>query len=380
MPVMGGWSSSTERDAARSIARVCSTGADSISLRQEVLRHIQRVVPAEACFFNTLDPATGLITHGLGEGAPPQLMGQFFGVVYPQGEAERIIDLARSGEVVTQNASEELRRLFASVGFGRELRAAFTVQGEPWGLWCAVRERSSRPFEAREQTFLRRIAPAVGRALQFAALHEAASVADTLEEPVPGILVIDAQGALVQRTPAVAAQLADLADVGLRAPECPPIVEHIVAGAPCYGRCVAELPAVICGVIARQSVAHARGVAWPQELQARGQSGQWYSIRTALTEPDAAGDSCTVVLIAPLRRGEVAPLLSRLYGLSPREREVLMLVAQGFSTKEIAARLGISSYTVQEHLGHASDKVGVRGRRALLARLFFDGYAHRLHA
>jgi len=345
-----------------------------------VLRHIQRVVPAEACFFNTLDPTTGLITHGLGEGAPPELMRQFFGVVYPEGEAERIIDLARSGAVVTHNASAELQQLFASVGFGRELRAAFTAQGEPWGLWCAVRERSSPPFNERERTFLRRIAPAVGRALQVAALREAASVADAPEDPVPGILVIDAQGALAQRTPTVAAQLADLADVGLCAAEFPSIVERIAAGATCTGRSVTALPAVVCGVIARQRVAHVRGGAWSQALRARGQSGQWYSIRTALTEPDPTGDSSTVVLITPLGRGEVAPLLTRLYGLSPREREVLMLVARGLSTKEIARRLGISSYTVQEHLGHASDKVGVRGRRALLARLFFDGYAHRLHA
>lgn len=360
---------------------MCASGMDSVSLRREVLRHVRRAIPAEACFFNTLDPATGLITHGLGEGAPPELMREFFGVVYPQGEAERIIDLARSGEVVAHNASEELRRLFACVGFGRELRAAFTVQGEPWGLWCAVRERSSRPFEERERAFLRRIAPAVGRALQIAALREAASVTEGADDTQPGVLIIDAQGVLVQRTPAAAAHLSDLTDVVQPTSEPPSLVEHIVAGARHpgdMGRCTTELPAVICGIIARQRLAH-DGVR-QQPLRTRGQSGQWYIIRTALTDPDASGSSSTVVLITPVNRSDVAPLLARLYGLSPREREVLTLVARGLSTKEIAARLGISSYTVQEHLGHASDKVGVRGRRALLARLFFDGYAHRLHA
>jgi DNA-binding CsgD family transcriptional regulator len=54
-------------------------------------------------------------------------------------------------------------------------------------------------------------------------------------------------------------------------------------------------------------------------------------------------------------------------------------VARGYSSKEIAHRLGISPYTVQDHLDHAAEKVGVRGRRALLAKLFFDGHARHLH-
>ena len=48
------------------------------------------------------------------------------------------------------------------------------------------------------------------------------------------------------------------------------------------------------------------------------------------------------------------------------------LVAQGASTKEISRSLYISEYTVQEHLSNTFDKVGVRGRRALIKRLFFD--------
>ena len=44
----------------------------------------------------------------------------------------------------------------------------------------------------------------------------------------------------------------------------------------------------------------------------------------------------------------------------------------GASTKEISKTLYISEYTVQEHLSKVFDKVGVRGRRALIKRLFFD--------
>ena len=51
---------------------------------------------------------------------------------------------------------------------------------------------------------------------------------------------------------------------------------------------------------------------------------------------------------------------------------VVDLVVRGASTREISGALHISEYTVQERLSNAFDKVGVRGRRALVKRLFFD--------
>ena len=57
--------------------------------------------------------------------------------------------------------------------------------------------------------------------------------------------------------------------------------------------------------------------------------------------------------------------------LNPREREVLALVAHGKTNIEIAAALSISPRTVQKHLEHVYDKLGVRRRAgaAVLARL-----------
>ena len=48
--------------------------------------------------------------------------------------------------------------------------------------------------------------------------------------------------------------------------------------------------------------------------------------------------------------------------LSPREREILELLAQGLPNKEIAHRVGISDGTVRWHLRHVYDKLHVRSR------------------
>jgi DNA-binding NarL/FixJ family response regulator len=49
-------------------------------------------------------------------------------------------------------------------------------------------------------------------------------------------------------------------------------------------------------------------------------------------------------------------------GLSPREREILELLAQGFPNKEIAHRVGVNDGTVRWHLRHVYDKLHVRSR------------------
>jgi DNA-binding NarL/FixJ family response regulator len=48
--------------------------------------------------------------------------------------------------------------------------------------------------------------------------------------------------------------------------------------------------------------------------------------------------------------------------LSPREREILELLAEGFPNKEIAGRVGVTNGTVRWHLRHVYHKLHVRSR------------------
>ena len=79
-----------------------------------------------------------------------------------------------------------------------------------------------------------------------------------------------------------------------------------------------------------------------------------------------------MIIVEPSSPQELAWLRASAYGLSERERAVVDLVVQAASTREISKALYISEYTVQDHLSNVFDKVGVRGRRALIKRLFFD--------
>jgi len=59
---------------------------------------------------------------------------------------------------------------------------------------------------------------------------------------------------------------------------------------------------------------------------------------------------------------EPAASANEVDGLSPREREILELLAAGFPNKQIAARLGLTDGTVRWHLRHVYNKLHVRSR------------------
>jgi DNA-binding CsgD family transcriptional regulator len=99
-------------------------------------------------------------------------------------------------------------------------------------------------------------------------------------------------------------------------------------------------------------------------------------VRATRLRGRAGGDGSRVaVLLEPARPEQVAPVIARAAGLSPREREVAMLVLQGRSTGEIAEQLFISPWTVQDHVTAIFDKVGVRNRRELAGEVFGMGRA-----
>jgi DNA-binding CsgD family transcriptional regulator len=55
--------------------------------------------------------------------------------------------------------------------------------------------------------------------------------------------------------------------------------------------------------------------------------------------------------------------------LSAQERQIAALARDGLSSREIAARMFLSSRTVEWHLGHVFSKLGIRSRRQLSTAL-----------
>jgi len=219
---------------------------------------------------------------------------------------------------------------------------------------------AGRPFTVGEVALVRRLAPHIGAGLRDAALRARAESQDAgAPGPLaPGVLLLDGSGRVVRSTLTAERLLADLEELRprWRKPDAVPLAVRVLAGTlrrtlrPESDRDADRLP----------------------RLRVRGRSGRWLTLHGSLTESAPDRPTEVVVVVEPARAEELVELGPAAYGLSPREQQVVTLVARGASTARIAATLHISEYTVQNHLSHVFEKVGVRDRRALVRRLFLD--------
>jgi DNA-binding CsgD family transcriptional regulator len=342
-----------EREALGSIRRACYSGLDALTLRQEVARHAAAVLPADACAIMCTDPETGLFTHGWGEHLSESFVRSYLTGIYPT-HVTQFVELAESGVLASTESSGEFLQVLRTEGLKHAVHTALSDHGEMFGTWCLFREAGSRPFGERETRFLRAVAPHLACGLRAAALAAAALDPPGSPDPaaLPGVLVLDHRHRIVLRSGGATRQLQDLADDG---------VPHDL------------LPYAIASLLTRLAAAVGDPSGVPSaELCVPGRSGRHYLLRATLAEPDADGNAATTVVIEPRVRRDPLPLLAQRYGLSPRERQVIGHLFRGESNKRIAAGMGLSIHTVQDHLDRACAKVGARGRRALLAKLYTD--------
>jgi len=84
------------------------------------------------------------------------------------------------------------------------------------------------------------------------------------------------------------------------------------------------------------------------------------------------GSQADAVVVRPHAAGPAEPDLP----LTARELEVLALLAEGASNKEVARRLGISVHTAKFHVGSLLDKLDAVGRTDAVAQAARMGVIH----
>jgi DNA-binding CsgD family transcriptional regulator len=362
------WSADRTR---RELVRLTHRQLDTTTLYRESTHVLGRFVAFDAACGHTMDPASLLLTRQFSD----EFDADGFALVcrneYLQADVNKFASLLDRpvpvGTLLEATAgrpdrSPRYREILRPFGFGPELRATFTDDGVCWASLVVLRQAQGPEFSIEQQEFVasvgRYLAHAVRRSLLLGAAGEASDEADD----TPGLILLDGRGEPEAVNAAAQRWLAELA------------VPASTAGP-------AGLPGAVYVVAAaarRAAGKGSEGVVEPARVRVQTRSGRWLVLHGSVL--DGGARARTSVIIEVARPAEIAPLIVQAYGLTDRERQITQHVLRGRSTDEIAKQLWLSPWTVQDHLKAIFDKIGVRSRRELVGRVFFDHYAPRERA
>jgi DNA-binding NarL/FixJ family response regulator len=98
------------------------------------------------------------------------------------------------------------------------------------------------------------------------------------------------------------------------------------------------------------------------------------AIRAAAAGQSVLAPAAAGVVLAQLRKGAATePASDPVAGLTPREREILVLLARGCDNASIGQRLFLAPSTVKHHVSRLLDKLGVDNRLQAAAYAFRRG-------
>lgn len=346
--------SSLSRSDIASALDFVRAGADvrsSHEFRRHVVEGLPRLIPSSMTSYNDLSAdGTPVLVLDPPDAWTAERECDFLRLA---GEHPLIAHYLRTGDPRPMKISDLVPRrrfreseLYRAVygPMGVEYQMAVTLPSTPGSVVGIALNRDRRDFGERDRRILALLQPHLVQLRRDAADREAAhATADMLD-----MVLDDRRQATVALGRGGAVAAASARAVGLLGGYLPPPVRP------------GALPDAVARWLARTRAA---GLAPREPLVVDGPDGA-LCLRL-LTSAEPGGHD--VLLLEERRRDGARAALAAL-GLSARQAEVLELAARGRTNAEIAARMGISPRTVQKHLEHVFDRLGVRTRAGAAAR------------
>jgi len=353
------------------VARLGRNGLPREEYYREVAARLRRVVDCDAICWHTLDPQTRLITSDGGqelisEGVfTPETISDAGALILASeyfdkdvntfaGLAARrvpvgILSHATNGK---PERSARYRDVLVPTGIPYELRAAFVSRGRCWGAVHIARKEDKCDFSAEDENALARITGAIADGIRTTLRLDAARV--PRDYAAPGLVVLSTNNDVELITPPARELLAAMRNPSHAEDETPPAALLALAA---FTRRNSHDPE------------RTEAIAVPTRIG-------WITLHASLPDRPVGGKVAIVLERAPSPQSTSIRLEA--HGVTPREREIAILLAQGLTNPEIATRLVLSPYTVQDHIKSLFEKTEVSSRQELVARVFLDEYLPQL--
>jgi DNA-binding CsgD family transcriptional regulator len=346
------------------VERLGTRGLPYAELHREITDRVRRVMAIDAACWHGIDPANVLMTTA----NPVELLANGFitpetesiaaGAVlaseYQRDDVNSFASLAarrRPSAILSESTrgrperSARYTEFLEPFGLPYELRTAFVTRGRAWGGVIFHRTEGSGDFTSDDAVLMGRLSRPIAEALRSSLRVDAARRAGP---SAPGMLLLGPTDEVELVTPGAEELLAVLRAVD-------PVDR--------------SLPASIMIIAARTRAAGGEG-RQPEPLHVP-TSGGWVTVHGSLPEGPTGR---VAVILQGTPEDQAAPLRLEAFALSPRERDVATLVAQGLDTTAIAERLYISPWTVQDHCKAIFEKTGTHTRKELRAQIFFHDH------
>lgn len=341
------------------LRRLAVRGGDLTEVRTELDRLLRRAIGYDIAAISTVDPATLLWTScfvtGIGYDGGGERERIIFDLEFRDADlngyarlANAAVPVAGLHQATGGRISEAVRYepLLRELGVIDEARVMLRSRNGCWGSLTLYRRAPAPPFGTAELTALAGAVPLIADLFRLTLLRAALAVPDGVEQP-PGMLLVRSGGRVETLSTQARVWLEAVDDRG-------------------------RIPSAVWSVAAAAQAGNAPATA---ALPARG--GRWVVLHGS---PIEGSDDRVALIIEGARPAVLAGVVARAYDLTAREREVTALTAQGRSTRQMAGVLGISPFTVQDHLKAVFTKTGTHSRGELVAALHTRHYAPKAAA
>ena len=352
------------RARAKARERIVALGEDGLTdrdLRRAVLDVLRDVLGFGAYVWLLTDPVTQVGSAPLADVPCLPELPALVKAKYATG-VNRWTTLRRQGpaRLLTEATGGDLtrslvwREVLSRYGIADVASVVFADRHGCWGFLDLWRDDAAGAFAAEDAAFLADVAaPLAGALRRCQARTFSEPAAAHRHDAGPVVLTLNDSLRIIGRTAASKAWLNVLLPPRQAEQAIPASVYNVAA----------QLLAVQAGVDDH-----------PAYVRTHLTGGFWLTLRAALLSSDALRDAradavpAIAVTIEEASAADRLDLFGRAYGLTPRERELLGLLATGSDTRMLARQMSLSEHTVTDHLKSIFAKTGARDRVTVLSR------------